>query len=258
MIKAIFLDIDGTLVSFNTHKVPESAIEALHAVRRLGVKVIIATGRPRPFVDNLGRLEYDGLMTVNGASIRMADGLVLAHNPIPRADLDRLIAYYHANPFPIAFATDDETFITDTSPESVHILQLLNLPCPPVRPIESCLEMDVMQIIAFFTPEQEAHIMQNVLHGCSAQRWHSYFADVICAGNDKAHGIDVVAQHYGIDLSEVMAFGDGGNDLTMLRHVGYGIAMGNAREAVKEAARFVTKSVDENGIAEALKQFFPI
>ena len=64
--KIIFFDIDGTLVSFKTHNIPQSTLDAVHRIREKGVKVWIATGRPVPFINNLGTLEYDGIMSVNG------------------------------------------------------------------------------------------------------------------------------------------------------------------------------------------------
>lgn len=255
--KAIFLDIDGTLVSFKTHKVPQSTIDAIHRVRQQGVKVFIATGRPRPFVDNLGSLEYDGIMTVNGASLVAGEDTVIRHDSIQREDLIRLLSYYREHPFPIVFASDDTTFITIPSHEAMHILQLLDLKAPEVKPVDACLDMDVMQLVAFFTPEQEPWMMKEVLSGCTSQRWHPYFADVIRKGNNKANGIDYMLEHYGIDISETIAFGDGGNDILMLRHAGLGIAMGNAREEVKTAADYVTESVDNDGIALALNKFIP-
>lgn len=255
--KAIFLDIDGTLVSFKTHQVPQSTIDTIHRVRQQGVKVFIATGRPRPFVDNLGTLEYDGMMTVNGASLVTGDGTVIRHDSIHHDDLVRLIDYYRDHPFPIVFASDTTTFITNSSPEALHILQLLNLKAPEVRPIDTCFDMDVMQLVAFFSPEQEPWIMKEILSGCTSQRWHPYFADVIRKGNNKANGIDHMLAHYGIDISETIAFGDGGNDILMLRHVGLGIAMGNARDEVKASAKYVTDSVDNDGITAALNKFIP-
>ena len=258
MIKAIFFDIDGTLVSFRSHQIPDSTLKAIHAVRKQGVKVFIATGRPMPFVDNLGTLEYDGIMTVNGASCQAADGKVIRHQPIRHDDLVRLVDYYHERPFPLAFAANDDIFITMTSPEALEVLSILNLKCPPIAPIEQCLDMDVMQIIAFFKDCDDPRIMNEVLRGCSEQRWHPYFADIICQGNNKAIGIDAIISHYGISIDETMAFGDGGNDMTMLRHVGCGVAMGNARDEVKAAADYVTDDVDEGGVEKALQHFFDV
>ena len=67
MVKAIFFDIDGTLVSFETHKIPASTQEALKTLRDKGIKIFIATGRPQCLINNLGDLEFDGYITVNGS-----------------------------------------------------------------------------------------------------------------------------------------------------------------------------------------------
>lgn len=83
----------------------------------------------------------------------------------------------------------------------------------------------------------------------------SAFADIIARGNSKSKGIDHVLEYYGIALKDTMAFGDGGNDIPMLGHAGIGVAMGNASDEVKAAADYVTTSVDEDGIMNALKHF---
>lgn len=77
----------------------------------------------------------------------------------------------------------------------------------------------------------------------------------IYGGNSKSTGIDKVLAYFDIDLKDTMAFGDGGNDIPMLKHVATGIAMGNAEPHVKAVADYVTTSVDEDGIANALKHF---
>ena len=71
----------------------------------------------------------------------------------------------------------------------------------------------------------------------------------------KNKGIDAIINHFGIKLEETMAFGDGGNDIDMLKHAGIGVAMENARDDVKEIADFITTSVDDDGITNALKHY---
>ena len=252
MIKAIFFDIDGTLVSFKTHTIPQSTLDAVHAVRQKGVKVFIATGRPFPFITNLGELEHDGIMAVNGASIKLNDGTVVTHTPVDKADVRRMTEYQNANPIAVAYATDDEAFVTHYNEQFQEVFNLLDLPNPKSMTPERALDMDIMQIIAFFNEDEEPFIMNNVLKGCDAMRWHPFFADCILKGTSKATGIDDVIRHYGFDLSETMAFGDGGNDKQMLAHVGWGVAMGNASDEVKACARIVTASVDDDGVAKIL------
>ncbi|MBR5298612.1 MAG: HAD hydrolase family protein, partial [Parabacteroides sp.] len=79
--------------------------------------------------------------------------------------------------------------------------------------------------------------------------------DVVSMGISKRVGIDKMLEHFHIGLDECMAFGDGGNDIQMLSHVGLGVAMGNASDEVKKYADYVTDSVDEDGIYKALKFF---
>lgn len=252
MIKAIFFDIDGTLVSFNTHRIPQSTIDAVHAVRQQGIKVFVATGRPLPFINNIAGLEYDGIMSANGASITLADGTVITHKPVNKEDVKRIIKYQNENPIAIAYATNDDAFVTHYNKNFQEVFDLLDLPNPKELPAEEALNMDIMQIIAFFTEQEEPFIMNHVLTGCSAQRWHPFFADCVVSGTNKATGIDDICHHYGFDISETMAFGDGGNDKPMLSHAGWGIAMGNASDTVKACARYTTDTVDNDGIAKVL------
>ena len=75
-IKALFFDIDGTLVSFNTHRIPCSTIEAIEAAKQKGIKIFIATGRPLVYINNLADIAHlvDGYVTTNGACIVIDGG----------------------------------------------------------------------------------------------------------------------------------------------------------------------------------------
>lgn len=91
------------------------------------------------------------------------------------------------------------------------------------------------------------------LPNLSASRWHPYFADINVKGVNKATGMEDFAAYFDLDLSQSLAFGNGGNDIPMLRRAGIGIAMGNASMAVKSVAKYVTGAVDDNGIEKALR-----
>jgi hydroxymethylpyrimidine pyrophosphatase-like HAD family hydrolase len=107
---------------------------------------------------------------------------------------------------------------------------------------------------SFFTSEREAEIMKR-LPGCEATRWYPTFADIVARGVDKSVGIDKFGEYFGFSIDETMAIGDGGNDVSMIRHAGTGVAMGNADEDVKRAADYVTTSVDDDGVGNALRHF---
>ncbi len=256
-IKAIFFDIDGTLVSFKTHEVPQSAKDAIHEVRQRGVKVFIATGRPMPFINNLKNVEYDGIMSVTGACCMTADGAIIQSQPVEKSDIERLIKETEKHPMPVLFAGKNKAIgcMIDADRKSVEeVMTLLSLDVPEEQPMAKALDMEVLQVIAFFTAEEEPRMMDKVLQGCDAARWHPAFADCISKGTNKATGIDAICRYYGIDLQDTMAVGDGGNDITMLRHAGIGVAMGNASDEVKANADYITDTVDEDGVANLLQK----
>ncbi len=257
MVKAIFFDIDGTLVSFNTHSIPESTQNALKQLREKGIKVFIATGRPKVLMmDAVGHLPFDGFITLNGAHCFTSDHQDIYKGRVPEEDIERLIDYHQQHPeTPFVFVHDDEWFITNVNEAVKDVAKLIEISLPPIRPIEEARNKEILQIMGYFKEDQDLEVFRNVLTHCEPMRWYPLFADIIARGNSKSKGIDHVLEYYGTDLKDTMAFGDGGNDIPMLGHAGIGVAMGNASDEVKAAADYVTTSVDEDGIMNALKHF---
>lgn len=255
MIKAVFFDIDGTLVSFRTHSVPDSARKAIEELRQNGIKVFIATGRHWRVINNLGGMEFDGYITLNGSSCYVGKDQLIYRQTIPLADIRCLLHMENGTEdFPCIFVREKDMFINYVNDRTAEVFRLLNFPQPPVRDIREALQEDVFQMIAFFGQEQEERIMRK-LPGCEATRWNPLFTDVVPAGGSKRVGIEKILEHFGLRREECMAFGDGGNDIPMLQYAGIGVAMGNATDEIKAEADFVTKSVDEDGIVYALKHF---
>ena len=110
------------------------------------------------------------------------------------------------------------------------------------------------QLCFFFDKEIEQEVMGQ-LPGLTATRWCDVFVDINAEGVNKAAGIRSFADYLGLDLSETMAFGDGGNDIPMLRAAGIGVAMGNASDEVKSYADYVTDHIDNDGLYKAFKHF---
>ena len=253
MVKAIFFDVDGTLVSFKTHKVSQSTINALNKLREQGVKIFIASGRHKPAINNLGDLQFDAYVTVNGGMSIVGDKLIYKHN-IPQNEIQSLINYIDTvEAFPCVFIHENNSLMNYTNHATDEIFKLLDYPCPPMGQL-SDVEEDVYQVIAFFNDEQEKQIMKFLPH-CETTRWNPLFTDIIPTDSNKWIGISKVLEHFGINKDEAMAFGDGGNDIEMLTNVGLGVAMGNANDDVKSIANYVTTTVDDDGIVNALKHF---
>lgn len=259
MIRALFLDIDGTLVSFRTHTVPQSAVEALRAARKKGVRVFICTGRPPQFINNIASVEHDGMVCATGALCLDAQGHTLHSQAIDRGDIGRLLdhlQHHGEEALPVLAVGRDRIYGAGRdSNEVAQVMRFLNVALPPMLPIGEAIHDDILQLIAFFTAERDEEILGHVLTHCLAQRWHPAFADLVDMGTSKATGIDRVCERLGIPIEQTMSVGDGGNDILMLRHTAIGVAMGGASEAVKAAADYVTGDVDEDGLASALRHY---
>ena len=254
MVKAIFFDIDGTLVSFETHRIPVSTVEAFDRLRERGIRLFVASGRHRAVMNNLGTLRFDGYVTLNGG-VCLAGDEVIYERFLPEADIESLVRYLEGSgAFPCVFVDGESSCMNYRDEATETIFRLMNFPVPPVRALLEIAGKRYYQLLAFFRKEEEERIMR-VIPGCEATRWNPLFTDIVPAGSSKRVGLAEMCRHYGLRPEETMAFGDGGNDIEMLRFAGIGVAMGNAAEEVKGAVDYVTASVDEDGIARALRHF---
>lgn len=253
--EAIFLDVDGTLISFTSHRVPQSAIDALCEMHRAGVRIIIATGRTHTDLADLEAIPYDAVVALNGAECVLRDGTPIVRRPISLSDFHRIRRFAHDYDFPVAVETPNGILVDRVTPIVVELSQLTNHPIPPIVDIErEFIETNCCQVCIYCSEEVEAEMMRQ-LPGLTVSRWNPCFADVNIAGVDKSVGISDIAQYYGFDTRATMAIGDGGNDIPMLKAAGIGVAMGNASPRVKDSADYVTTSVDDDGIRHALRHF---
>lgn len=258
MTKALFFDIDGTLVSFETHRIPSSTIEALEAARAKGLKIFIATGRPKAIINNLSELQdrnlIDGYITMNGAYCFVGDE-VIYKSTIPSDEVKAMAAYCEKKGVPCIFV--EEHRISVCQPDEMVrkiFYDFLHVNTIPTVSFEEAASKEVIQMTPFITEEQEKEVLPSI-PTCEIGRWYPAFADVTAKGVTKQIGIDEIIRHFGIKLEETMAFGDGGNDITMLRHAAIGVAMGQANDDVKAAADYITSPIDEDGISKAMKHF---
>lgn len=254
MIKAAFFDLDGTLVSFKTHTIPESTIRALGLLRDNGVKLFMSSGRHRTMMYQLGDLKFDGYVTINGC-ITYVDGKIIDKHPIPHDVVLKKLDYMDKNPMPSCFVCEDGLVMNYLNKDTDTIFDLLAFPTPPLQDLRKAVEhRDVYQFISFCPQDMDEDMMKQ-LGGCDSQRWHELFTDIVPRNISKVTGIRAIERLMGISREEIATFGDGGNDIEMLEYAGLGIAMGNAAENVKARAKEVTTSVDEDGIWNAVNKW---
>lgn len=250
MIKAAFFDIDGTLLSFKTHRVSEGTIKAFEALHRKGIHTFISSGRPMILIPELPVL-FDGYITMNGGYCFVGD-TVLLKNPIPQKETDNWLRYAERERICTMIFTEHEMYVNTLSdPIANAIRDQLEFEMPPMLETRLMMGRETYQIIAVMPPSRDAEVLDFLPH-CRLPRWHPEFSDLVNVDNSKATGIDCILHHYGIDRNECIGFGDGGNDIEMLDYCGIGVAMGNADDTVKQHADYVTSSVDEEGIERAL------
>lgn len=254
-IKIIFLDVDGTLISFENHRIPQSAIDALNKAHDRGIKLIIATGRVWTDLKDLESIPYDAVVSLNGAQCMLRNGQEISAKPIPWDDYVRVRDFGRKHNFPIALEVEKGILVDKIDDTVVSLSHLTAHPIPPVvNTDKEFVESRCCQLCIYCGEELEKQLMEG-LPGLTVSRWNQYFADINVSGVDKATGMKEFADYYGFNMEQTMAFGDGGNDIPMLRAAGIGVAMGTASDIIKAQADYVTDSVDEDGIESALIHF---
>lgn len=256
MIKAIFFDIDGTLLSHQTKQVPPSTEIALKALKEQGILTFIATGRHVSELKDLpiNHLHFDGYITLNGQYCYNKKGMIYGL-PIPKKDIENILYEMKEHPFPCIFVEDQLMYINYHN-ETVQLVQnSISTPLPDINDLNRGLNHDIYQVIPYgLTPIEEEKIMSLMPH-CKQTHWHDLAIDIIPAQGGKQNGIHQVLEYYGIRQEETMAFGDGHNDIDMFNYVNVAIAMGNASDEVKQAATDVTDDIDSDGLYNALKKY---
>ena len=244
-------------MSFETHQIPPSTILALTQAKANGHKVFIATGRPPIIITNLGAIEHliDGYVTTNGALCFIGEQTVACH-AIPQEAAKLVVDDSIKKNYGLIMVGEKDVAVLDPNGDVDRIfrqhLAVQNLEL--AKPVEKVLEQPVLQMTPFFPEEYEKELMAR-LPSCTSGRWHPEFTDITAKQADKGQGLLAIANQAGLDPKFTMAFGDGGNDLSMIRTAGIGVAMGNALDSLKQEADYVTTSVDDNGIRHALQHF---
>lgn len=253
MIKAIFFDIDGTLASFKTHQIPDSTFYTLNKLKDNGIKLFIATGRGKDGLDILQGFPFDGYITLNGQYCFTNDELIY-ENTIDSQDIQALLEYLKEKPFPCGFTEEHTKYFNMRNHLVDEIHAITHNDDHPARDCSQVIHKKIYQCMCFVDENEEKELLKVMPH-CHASRWYPTFCDISPIGGSKQHGIDEFLKHYHIDLSQTMAFGDGGNDIPMLKHVAISVAMGNASDEVKAIADYITDDVDHDGIFNACVHF---
>lgn len=253
MIKAAFFDVDGTLLSHKSRSVPQSARNAMDALKARGIRCVVATGRQLPEMAKLpvGDIAFDGYITMNGQLIFDSQKQLLKGTPITGALKERLLRMFEERILPVLLVEKDRMYLNFVNDHVIAAQADISSAVPRVDVYSGG---EIYQVCIYLTEWQEEHLEGLTKLG-NINRWHWGGVDITTLGNHKGVGVREYLQSQNILPEEAIAFGDGENDVEMLRLAGIGVAMGNGSPEAKAAADYVTRDIDQDGIAWALRHF---
>lgn len=260
--KIIFLDIDGTLT--NSKKViTKPTLDALIEAQKQGIILAVASGRPDtgvlPITKQLKLDEFGGYMlSFNGARVKNCKTNQVIYENSLTLDAFKLaceVSKLHNCPI----ITYNDNYIISEVAENKYMDIEAKINKIPVKVVKSmvdfvdyrptkCLVLGDGDYLATVEP-----IMKSALDGlANVYRSEPYFIEVVPRGIDKAVSIAKLIDTIGIDQSETMAFGDGFNDISMIKYVAHGVAMENGCDLIKQSADYIATSNDNDGVAKFL------
>ncbi|GLC79747.1 Cof-type HAD-IIB family hydrolase [Lacrimispora brassicae] len=277
-IKVIIMDVDGTL--FNSEKmITVKTKEALLKAQSAGVKLVLASGRPTTGLFRLGKelemdqhhglfvayngskvIDYETMETLFNEPLSLAEGkAVLEHlkkfNVYPMIDKDDYMYVNNVYADPIQWKGKLINIIEYESRGGGYLL------CEK-EDLSEFLDYKVNKILTAGDPsylqEHYKDMMDPFKETLSCMFTADFYFEYTAKGIDKAKALDTVLKPMGFVQEQMIGFGDGMNDISMIQYTGIGVAMENAVQELKNIAQYVTTSNDEDGIAEALYKYMPV
>ncbi len=264
-IKLIAIDIDGTLLNEKSALNP-ATIQAVQAARDAGIKVVLCTGRPltgvQDYLNELGLAGDDQyVITFNGALAQTINGRVLVRHTLNYDQYRKLESL--SETLNTHFHVETEAHIytanKNISPYTIGEAYLVKMPIR-YRAVDE-MPVDITLSKAMFIDDPDiisaavAKLPDNIQHEFYFVRSEPYFLEAMNNAASKGNAITGLAKDLGLTMDEVMALGDQGNDLSMIKAAGWGVAMGNAIDEVKAAAQAITLTNKEDGVAAAINKY---
>lgn len=256
MPRLIALDVDGTLVD-NTNELSAAVRKSVRALRESGIEIVISTGRAIPGVlDTTGKLGF-----TEGYAVASNGAIVFSYDPVE---------VLHAVTFD---ASDAVRRVLEQVPDAIVAVEEIgvgfrvNREFPKgevsgqfvVEDVESLMAEPVTRVVirsTDHTSEEFTTIVDDLgLTGTNYFIGYSAWLDLAPSGVSKASGLDFLCRRLGIDQADVLAVGDGNNDIEMIEWAGRGVAMGHAPDALKAVADDVTGSIEADGLVEVLEKY---
>lgn len=261
----IVFDLDGTLTN-SQKKITPKTKQAIEQIQQQGIRVVLASGRPTcgilPIAEELNLTKYGGfVLSFNGANvINMQTQEVIYQKTLPTQIIPSLCEFaqhhkinllsYEGNTI-ITHASKDPYVIIESQVNHMQVKQISNL-CDYIRfPVHKCMIVGDSDRLEKLEP-----IAVSQLGGqLNIYRSEPYFLEFMPQQIDKAYSLGKLLTHLGLDKQQMIACGDGFNDISMIAYAGLGVAMQNAQPSVKASADYITSSNDQDGIVKVIETF---
>lgn len=249
MIKGIFFDIDGTLLSNVDGSLPESTKIALTKLKNQGIKIFIASSRHWFQIqeDPINDIEFDGYVCLNGQLGLDSKKELLYSFPIHEEDRKELEEQFNAKFVPMVIVEEKRWYMNCTN-------EYIKASKKKYPPIDTYHGDDIYQVTAFVEDNKIKEVMKHLNH-CKLKKWKSNRIDIISDTGGKAFGMEKMLRHHNLSRHEVMAFGDSDSDVDMLQFARVGVAMKDSTPEVLNIADFITDTAHNGGILKALQHY---
>ncbi|WP_026576690.1 Cof-type HAD-IIB family hydrolase [Bacillus sp. UNC438CL73TsuS30] len=253
-VRAVFIDMDGTLLTASNN-ITRRNMEGIYKLMNQGVKVFLATGRhyevTAPYHKEIGL--QTPMICLNGAAIHDAvTGRAIQMKTV-RLNEERFHDLTAENPCNVMIHTVNGLYCKETNEEIDYWTKVGQIAPSYIGDLRQANYQDVLKYsVRTGTPCQEFSAMFQ--KEAEVINWNDGF-ELVAPHVSKWSAIKSLLREFRISPNEVVAIGDGPNDIEMLRHVGTGVAMGNASEEVKAAADFVTGHHENDGLAEFIERY---
>ncbi len=260
--KLIAIDLDGTLTNQRKEVTPRT-LEALMLAQEQGLRLVIASGRPThgvlPIAEMLQLSRYGSfLLSYNGAEIYDCQ----AQKMIYRQAIDLSLLptiYQYARDYHFAVETFKDNLAITEQPDDPYIqrqARINRLTITKVTDWVEAIDFPVMKCLIVGEPERlvqlEQAMQQELKEKLNICRSEPYFLEIVDKDVDKASALSYLLDYTGHKREELIAVGDSYNDISMIRFAGLGVAMANAPEIVRQHADDITRSNDDDGVADLI------
>lgn len=253
-IKIIFFDIDDTLRNSKTGFIPSTIPTVFKQLREKGILTGIATGRGIfGVVPEIKALKPDFFVTLNGAYIEDKKGNVICSNKIAKDKVEEYITWTKE-------VGIDYGLVGSHAAKLSRRTEMISQAIDPIYPDlevdpDFYQKEDIYQMWTFEDQGDDLVLPESLASTLRMVRWHEHSSDVVPISGSKAAGVAKVVDKLGLKPENVMVFGDGLNDLELFDYAGISVAMGVSHEKIKEKADYITKTLEEDGIFDALEGF---